>query len=234
MRDDHELMAQAASGRVAMYALLLDVFTRVPDRALLLEIEEGRFDELSLACRELGAREVCDGAHLAASYGSCLTTKGAKKTLHELAVDWTRLVRATGDMSLRPPYERLYATGLDEGGSLLVRVQSFYRGAGLFLEEDAREPADFLFVELDFVKQLCSRETEAWSRGADGRPLQELELRFLREHPARWAHTYCVEAEEHVHTDFYRGFLAILDGFMESEMTYLEEETFRQDKVIGG
>ena len=75
---------------------------------------------------------------------------------------------ATWDRGLRPPYERLYTTGPDQGGTILSAVQSFYRKGGLSLEDDAGEPSDFLFVELDFIKRLCLREIEAWSSGRDG------------------------------------------------------------------
>ncbi len=96
------------------------------------------------------------------------------------------------------------------------------------LEDDAGEPSDFLFVELDFIKRLCLREVEAWSSGGDGSTTQALELQFLSEHPGRWTGAYCANAEKHARTDFYRGFLAVLDTFIEAEMAYLEDGTPRK------
>ena len=206
-----------------MYDLLLDVFVCLPGQALVSEIGEGRFDALVLACGEMGGERLREGAGLVASYRSCLSIEGPERVLHELSVDRTSLTGATWDRGLRPPYERLYTTGMDQGGTLLPAVQSFYREAGLLLEDDAGEPPDFLFVELDFVKRLCLREIEVWSSGGDGSATQALELQFLSEHPGRWAGAYCADAEKYARTDFYRGFLAVLDAFIEAEMAYLED-----------
>jgi len=220
---DREFLAEAASGRAAMYDLLLDVFVSLPGQALVSDIRDGRFDALVVACSELGGERLRDGAGLVASYRSYLSIEGPDKALHELSVDRTSLTGATWDRGLRPPYERLYTTGPDQGGTLLSAVQSFYRKGGLLLEDDAGEPSDFLFVELDFIKRLCLREIEVWSSGRDGTATQALELQFLSEHPGRWAGSYCADAEKYARTDFYRGFLAVLDAFIEAEMAYLED-----------
>jgi hypothetical protein len=208
-----------------MYDLLLDVFVCLPGHALVTEIRDGRFDALVSACGELGGQRLRDGAGLVASYRSRLSIEGPERVLHELSVDRTSLVRATWGRGLRPPYERLYASGPDEGATVLSAVQSFYRRGGLSLEDDAGEPSDFLFVELDFIKRLCLREIEVWSSGGDGGTTRELELQFLREHPGRWTGAYCADAEKYARTDFYRGFLAVLDTFIEAEMAYLEDGT---------
>ena len=208
-----------------MYDLLLDAFVRLPGEALISEIRDGRFDALVLACTQLGAQGLCDGAGLVASFRPYLAAEGPRRVLDELSVDRTALTGAACGGGPRPPYERLYITGSDRDGAVLTAVQSLYRKAGLLLDDDAGEPSDFLFVELDFVKRLCLEETEAWSHGRDGRATQALELQFLREHPGRWAGAYCADAGKYARTDFYRGFLAVLDNFMEAEIEYLEEGT---------
>jgi len=222
---DREFLAEAASGRAAMYDLLLDVFVSLPGQELVSEIRDGRFDVLGVACSELGRERLRDGAALVASYRSYLSIEGTEKVLHELSVDRTSLTGATWDRGLRPPYERLYTTGPDQGGTLLSAVQSFYRRGGLLLEGGAGEPFDFLFVELDFMKRLCLREIEAWSSGGDGSATQALELQFLNEHPGRWTGAYCADAEKYARTDFYKGFLTVLDAFIEAEMAYLGDGT---------
>jgi len=218
-----ETLAEAASGRAAMYDLLLDVFVSLPGEALVSEIKDGRFDRLVLACSELGGQRLCEGARLVASYRSHLSSEGPERGLRELSVDRTGLMGAAWRGDLRPPYERLYTTGAREEREVLAAVQGFYRQGGLTLTSDAAEPPDFLFVELDFVKRVCLREIEAWSGGGDGGATQALELRFLGEHPGKWTRTYCADAEKHARTDFFRGFLAVLDTFVEAEMAYLRE-----------
>ena len=222
---DGGFLAEAATGRAAMYDLLLGVFVCLPGQALVSEIRDGRFDALVLACSELGGERLRDGAALVASYRSYLSIEGTEKVLHELSVDRTSLTGATWDRGLKPPYERLYTTGPDEGGTLLSAVQSFYREGGLLLEDDAGEPSDFLFVELDFMKRLCLHEIEVWLSGGDGGATQALELQFLNEHPGRWTGAYCAEAEKYARTDFYQGFLTVLDAFIEAEMEYLGDRT---------
>lgn len=229
---------EAASGRAAMYGLLLDVFAGLPGRALVCEIEEGRFDGLGAALGELGVRKLDAGAGLIASYRSRARSRGSERALHDLSVDRTRLLGMTGDRGLKPPYERLYASGPHQAVTVLVGIRDFYRKAGLLLGAGTREPSDFLFVELDFMRLMCLREIGAWSSGADSAAIRALEHRFLCDHPARWAGVYCVEAQRYARTDFYRGFLAVLDGFLESEEAYLEgarwtgnDET-KNDKVF--
>jgi TorA maturation chaperone TorD len=225
---DRRFLAETASGRAAFYDLLLDIFVFLPVRALVSQMRDGLCDALVLACGELGGQRLRDGAGLAASYRSHLSVEGPERALHELSVDRTGLIGGTWDGRLRPPYERLYTAGPDSGGRVLSSVRTFYRKGGLLLEDDAGEAWDFLFVELDFMKRLCLLEAEAWSPGGDGNTTQSLELRFLSEHPGRWTGVYCAIAGRYARTDFYRGFLTVLDAFIVGEMAYLEEGMFRE------
>ena len=77
--------------------------------------------------------------------------------LTELAVDRTRILRGTGHVDMKPPYEGLYKKGARFGDSVLG-VKQFYRKAGLVPDETVSDSADYLCVELDFMKQLCLRE----------------------------------------------------------------------------
>jgi len=75
-----------------------------------------------------------------------------------LLVDRTRVLYATGEKGFRPPYERLYSDNPTGDGLLLQALNRFDRKAGISLEDESCESPDFLFVELDFMKQLCFRE----------------------------------------------------------------------------
>jgi putative dimethyl sulfoxide reductase chaperone len=222
-RGEYELTVQNASWRAAMYDLLVDVFVGLPDEALLSEIKDGRFDALHSAKRDLDGQRIHDGTRLVASCRSYVATGSPDVLVKELSVDRTMLLRASGAKNLRPPYERLYVTDPAEDGSMLQELNRFYRKAGLLLEEGPREPPDFLFVELDFMKQLCLREAKESLSGRSAGTTRAIEREFLREHIGKWAGVYCVEAEKHARTDFYRGFLAVLDGFIAVEMVHLEE-----------
>jgi TorA maturation chaperone TorD len=221
--EGYEVIAENASGRAAMYDLLLDVFIGLPGDALLSDIKDGRSGALLSACKELEGQRLSEGAALVVSCRSYVAITSPDIVVNELLVDRARLLHATGAKDLRPPYERLYMTDPANDGSMQRALNRFYRKAGLSLEEEPRESPDFLFVELDFMKQLCLREIKESSSGRSVRVTRAIEREFLQEHLGRWAEAYCVEAGKHARTDFYRGFLAVLDGFIIAEEAYLEE-----------
>lgn len=49
------------------------------------------------------------------------------------------------------------------------------------------------------------------------------EEEFLRELLGSWAGEYCAQAEKYARTEFYQGFLAVLDDFISIEMEYLHQ-----------
>ena len=58
---------------------------------------------------------------------------------------------------MNPPYESLYKKGAGFGDSVLG-LKRFYRRVGLLPDETVSDSADYLCVELDFMRQLCLRE----------------------------------------------------------------------------
>ncbi len=206
-----------------MYDLLLDVFVSLPGDALLSEIKDGRLDALLPANTAPDGQRIHEGARLVTSF--LLSTRHGSPgiLMNELLVDKTRLLRATGQKNFRPPYERLYAAGPARDGFLLQALNRFYRRAGLLLEQESCESPDFLFIELDFMKQLCLREIEESLSRMPTEATRAMEQEFLRRHLGSWAKRYCVEAEKHAQTRFYRGFLAVLDGFVSAETSRLDE-----------
>jgi len=216
-------MAGITSTRVAMYDLLFDVFVGLPSDALLSEIKGGRFDALLSTYVEAGEQKTREGARLIASFRSSVGHRSPDILVKELLVDRTRVIRATGGEGFRPPYERLYVANPSGDGPLLQALNKFYRKAGLSLEDASGESPDFLFVELDFMKQLCHREIEESLCGALADATRTVEREFLRKHLGSWAGAYCSEAERYARSLFYRGFLAVLAGFIASEISYLNE-----------
>jgi TorA maturation chaperone TorD len=216
--------ARMASNRATMYELLFDVFVGLTGDALLSETREGRFEELLSAEAEPYGQRVREGARLVASYRSSSKDGSPDVLADELLVDRTRLLGSAGIKGFRPPYERLYAGGPAEEGSLLQALNGFYRNAGLALDDESRESPDFLFVELDFMKQLCLREVEESLGRMPVEPTRAMERQFLRQHVGKWTEAYCIEAGMHARTALFRGFLAVLDGFIAAEIAYLGEQ----------
>jgi TorA maturation chaperone TorD len=220
----HTVMAEVAQSRAAIYGVLLRVFAHLPDGALLAEIQGETFRSFADSCCGPGGSGLNRGMDQIKSYCSSLTSLPEEHELNRLSVDRTRVLRATGDRGLKPPYESLYKGGPDRSGTFLS-LKNAYRKAGLLPDETACEMPDFLCVQLDFMYQLILREIDEWSRGTDGTVILVEEEGFLREHLGSWVSTYCTEAGKYARTEFYRGFLTVLDDFITMETEYLRDVT---------
>ncbi len=221
-KQDAAAMAEVARGRTNLYNLLTCVFGQLPDESLLGRIKSSDLQELLDTCSQMENPGLKSGIDYVKSYIAGMESKSSEALLNELSVDRTRLLRAPGDRNLKPPYEGLYQNDKYTGASVL-QLKNFYREAGLLPDEAVTEPPDYLCVELDFMHQLCHRESEQWLSGANGTATLAIEERFLREHLGSWVGEFCAQAEKYASTDFYRGFLAILDAFIAIDMEYLQE-----------
>jgi putative dimethyl sulfoxide reductase chaperone len=210
-------LAGVASGRAALYNLLIAVFEQPPDHNLLARIRGGEFERLLAGYRELGEKGFRAGLDKISSYQRAIRERPDGEVLTELAVDRTRILRGTGHTDMKPPYEGLYKKGAGFGESVR-KVRRFYRKAGLVPDETVTEAADYLCVELDFMKQLCLREGTL--RRDEGVPAQAiaqtiaLQEDFLKMHLGAWVGAYCSTVNKHASTDFYRGFALIMDTYI--------------------
>jgi TorA maturation chaperone TorD len=215
--------ADTASGRAAFYDILIGVFEHLPGRDLLLKIKNGEFHHFLMVWRELGDGDFRSGLDLMSSYQSAIRQRLDGETITELSVDRTRILRGTGHADMKPPYEGLYKKRGDVGDSVLG-VKRFYRRAGLLPDETVLEPADYLCVELDFMKQLCLREESLRGQEKDEETIAQtitLEEEFLRLHLGHWVGEFCSAAKKHASTDFYRGLALILDAYIRIETNWL-------------
>jgi TorA maturation chaperone TorD len=213
--------ADVAAGRVAFYELLVTVFRWLPDRDLLRKIGKGDFQSFLVRFRELDNDRLNSGVRLLSSYQSTFQGKIDEDILTELSVDRTRILRGAGHPDLKPPYEGLYNRRKAMGESVLEIIR-FYRTAGLLPDMSNQESADYLFVELDFMKQLCLREQEKWLDDGGLKETLKHEEKFLEEHLGSWAGDFCCAVEKHASTDFYRGFSLILDGFLTMDKEWVK------------
>ena len=100
--------AEAARNRGKIYELLLHVFARLPDNTLIQEITSQSFHDFLDACCGIGSLRLREGTTDIKLYCSAIEYMTQEEILNDLAVDRTRLLRATGDRNLKPPYESLY------------------------------------------------------------------------------------------------------------------------------
>jgi TorA maturation chaperone TorD len=222
MNSSHRfVMETVARPRAEVYALLLRIFARLPDRGLLEELASQGFRDFLSACCATGTATLREGAALVEWYFSdVLTNHEEKWVLNDLSVDRTRLLRAPWGKGLRPPYEHLYLAEGDRMATIHAVTDS-YRKAGLLPEDGFGDSPDYLGVELDFVYQLSLTEVRIHATGQDPASILEHQHAFLVQHLGRWVGDFCREAKESAGTALYQGFLGILEAFIAIEMEYL-------------
>ena len=213
-----------ASGRAAFYEFLITHFELLPDKELLGKIRDGGLESFLASWREVGERGFRSGLDRFSSYRIFLQGRADDDVLRELSVDRTKILRGTGHADMKPPYEGLYKKGARFGDSLLGMKQ-FYRRAGLAPDEMISDSADYLCVELDFMRQLCLREEALRLReGEAAKTIDKtvsLQEEFLRLHLGDWVGEFCAAVEKHASTDFYRGLALILDAYIRMDGKWL-------------
>jgi TorA maturation chaperone TorD len=204
--------AEMAAARSNFYDLMVEIFNQLPDKDFLSKIRQGMFEEIF---------DGFSGVAYLKSYRSQMEAVSAEIILNELAVDRTRILRGTGPKELKPPYEGCYKLDCHLE-SAAINVRHFYRTAGLLPDASVSESPDYICVQLDFMKQLCSQELRLWSGRQDATATIVRQKEFLKNHLGSWAGDYCQQVRRHALTDFYRGFAVILDTFIALETEYLD------------
>jgi putative dimethyl sulfoxide reductase chaperone len=219
--EDYKVSGESSGRcRAAIYGLLVRVFVSLPDAGLVDDFTSGVYDDLFNGFGGIGNKALRYGISYLDSYRSSIQSAVASKILDEIAVDRTRILRVTSDKAYRLPYESLYKASRS-ASDVISQVKSFYMKSGMVPAEDAGEMPDYLGVELDFMYALCQMETDLLDSGQDSMEIVELEKEFLNEHLGKWISIFCDEAGKQSCTDFYKGFLKIMSGFIEIEANYL-------------
>lgn len=217
-----ETMAHVAERRADAYGVLVGVFESLPDEDLLIRIKGNGLFELLDSLYEWDRSRFKSGVDHVKAYCAAIGSKPDEGIINELSVDRTRILRGTGNTELQPPYEGAYK-GRKNTVTSALQVKKFYRKAGIIPDETVPEPPDYLCVELDFMRQLCLREQEQWLSHDNVKDTILLEEAFLREHLGSWLGEFCSQAQKDALTDFYRGFVVILDSFVAIDKGYLRD-----------
>ena len=138
-----------------------------------------------------------------------------EKTLTNLSRDWTRLFRGVEKKGILPPYESLYRTGkLQEKPSR--EIHRLFSQMGIRVPDEWHQPPDYIGVELDFMRLLCSKELEAYEKQGANFLSETLhaEHSFVENHLGVWVPPFCekmfLEAEE----DYFRGLAHLTVGLI--------------------
>jgi TorA maturation chaperone TorD len=194
--------------RSRVYGLLRRVFAQEVDAALLAWCREQ--DRLGLwSDLELDLEEVLEGTD-------------SEAVLERLAVDFCQLFITSGGGG--SPHESVHVgrPGRKRGkpqlwGDAASEMKDLYREAGFELNGEARQLADALAVELEFMERLSQKEAVAREEESSGemQRLQELQRRMLAEHLVRWVPDYGRKLRSQAGTAFYRAMLDLAAEFVE-------------------
>jgi TorA maturation chaperone TorD len=213
---DHHHALEASGIRARFYALLALVYLRPPDRGFLESLVKtlSTFDGRTWS--ETLPQQIEDGIE---QVKRCLTLRieSLEQGQASLSTEYTHLFRGVKpDESPPPPYESVYREGTCWGQSS-AKVFAEYQGFGLTPRDGLEgEPPDHISFELDFMRFLCEREEEAWSRGdrQEALRLLDAEERFLSEHLSTWVTEFCENVRKHDTLGFYRGWANITEGWL--------------------
>ena len=203
--------------RATIYKTLIGVFMHLPDDGFLDYINSTGFMRFFESLRKLRHPVITKGADLIAGFLQGSKDAETRGLAERLAVDRTRLIRMPHNISLRAPYESQYHKEMKTSSSL-KRLTTAYINAG-FIPADAKESPDFFCGELDFMRVLSERISKEPAKAGS---LLVLQKDFLNEHLGKWIGAYINDASPYAETDFYRGCLMILQGFIEVEKDYLQ------------
>ena len=229
MANDAELnpqeLANIARTRAAFYSFLSVHFTTLPDQAF---VERMRGEDMSsmleaLVNDESVEADITAGASLMRDHLNKTRNVEMSELSQALGVDRTRLYRGLSpSYGPPPPYEMVWSKTRQDVG-LLVDLAGTYREMGLSPSPDVSERMDYIGVELDFMRELALREAAAWESNSPESAAKLLESQhvFLDAHLREWVPFFVDKALEQAETDFYRGHLHMLRGFIASEQQEL-------------
>lgn len=210
--------ADIAKGRMAFYSILNVHFTTLPDKSFVEQIRSGDFASMlkSIINDESSSLDLTTSATLMSDFIEKTRADSVLDLSEKLGIDRTRLYRGVAPgYGPPPPYETVWNSS-NQGTAVLQTVAGIYREAGLARSPEATERVDYIGVELDYMREMAKRESEAWESGA--RPAATTALKaqhyFMIEHLGAWVPAFVGKALEQVETDFYKGHLLMLRAFI--------------------
>ena len=215
-------MAESARTRASFSSLLNVHFITLPDSDFVKRIRDTEFCTAmeSLANDQALPADLSVGASLMLKFMRDNADVADAELSDILGRDRTTLYRGlTPKESPAPPCEAVWSRTRPNVTELLQELVAIYRQSGMFLAEETGERLDYIGVEMDYMRQLAEREAEAWQTGEEetGGELFRQQSEFFTSHLGEWAPFFLEKALSMVKTDFYRGHLTMLRGFLAYE-----------------
>jgi TorA maturation chaperone TorD len=219
-------LSELAAGRSSFYEFLNLFFTRLPDAGFVRQLRQTHIIEgfRDLATDAEVHPDLAEGWMGMQSFLEETRNMPAEGLAQALGVDRTRLYRGVSNsFGPPPPYEAVWAKGGGETGNVLARITALYGEAGLVTGGDLNERADYIGTELDYLSQMARREGQAWESGDReiAGAIARQELAFAKSMCA-WVPRFIDQAAEFAQTDFYRGHMQMVKGFLADELGRLE------------
>ena len=217
-----ETCRSLARCRGDLYHLLSSAYIHVPEKKTLEFAWEPAAELLSFPQErtEAALQHIDKGLKLIKLYGS-RNNPLDEKTLTNLSKDWTRLFRGVERDGILPPYESLYRTGkLQEKPAR--EIHRLFSQMGIRVPDEWHQPQDYIGVELDFMRLLCSREFEACEKQEKKSIVEAVkaEKSFIEHHLGAWASKFCEKMGEQAREDYYRGIAKLTVGLIEYDRSY--------------
>lgn len=215
MRYNTDTLIVMAEQRARTYDWIIGTLMTLPDPEFLKSI---RSDESRLFLEKYSALKqpsITKGCNLVLDFLEQTAHAEEQELLEQMSVDRTRLIRTPFAKAYPPPYEGQYAGA--EGTASQLALKQLYQSFGYVPAED-KETLDFFAMELDFMRMLILKTMENKEGVAE---LLAAQKDFLENHPGRWITNYVQKAMPHAETNFYKGWLIIMEGFLELEKDYL-------------
>ncbi|MBM4763513.1 molecular chaperone TorD family protein [Bacillus sp. B15-48] len=206
--------------RIFAYDLLRRTFLAEPTKEFVSQIQNNEFIALFPFKEE--HPQLKAGVEQVTEFFKTFTVDEHFEQLHW---DYTRMF--IGPYQIPAPiWESAY---VNKDGLLFqeetLQVRRLYLQNNLALQQESYEPEDHLGLELDFMYQLSSLLTDL----VKDEKIEQLnktikdQHSFIIEHLLNWSPIFCENVNNHADTDFYKGMVKILSGFLNIDKICLEE-----------
>lgn len=139
------------------------------------------------------------------------------------AVEYTRLFVGPGKHIA--PCESVHIPGGDQlWGVAAVAVQRFICQAGIELKPDYKDLPDHISVELEFMQQLSTAESEAWAveDRDEAHKCRRIETEFLNKHLSSWVSRFCERVIAETEVGYFREMAMLTRDFITTDIAELE------------
>lgn len=213
-------LSKLAEGRAGVYQLLSFIYIKPPDQDILkglLDLGPLQISTTSKIGDQL-PEQMLKGLKTIRDFLEKHSTDSQDVNATNLQVEFTKLFRGLkrGEFA-RPPYESIYLGEEIVFGESTVEIYLKYYEFGLSLASQYRgEPPDYISFELDFMRFLCNKESEAWREDNQDKALTYLkaERSFLDAHLLKWMGEFCEEIRTYEKLGFYGGWADVTEGWI--------------------